>query len=216
MLEKIAAICAERISKYLTEEKLRAKIARDLHDEMGSTLTSINILSKVGMETGDKAKVYLEKIKENSARMMESMSDIVWAINPVNDSLERLLIRMKEFAAEILEPARIQYYFETSGELDKSFLNPEQRKDVYLVYKEAVTNAVKYSTATEMTVRLLYREEGLLLQVIDNGKGFDAGQEFSGNGLKNMRSRAAGMQAVLTIQSIPGTGTVVSMKKTIT
>jgi len=219
MLEKIAAICAERISKYLTEEKLRAKIARDLHDEMGSTLTSINILSKVGMETGEAGSTvsgYLEKIKDNSAKMMESMSDIVWAINPVNDNLEQLLIRMKEFAAEMLEPARIQYYFETDGELEKSFLNPEQRKDVYLVYKEAVTNAVKYSAATEMTICLMYRQDSLLLQVIDNGKGFDASLEFSGNGLKNMQSRAAGIKAVLSIQSIPGTGTVISLKKNIT
>ncbi|MBK8141917.1 MAG: GAF domain-containing protein [Chitinophagaceae bacterium] len=120
MLKKIAAISAERISKYLTEERLRTKIARDLHDEMGSTLTSINILSKVGMESGqvsEELRSYLQKIKDNSGKMMESMSDIVWAINPANDSLEKVLDPHEGIAAEMLEPAR-SYYFDTEGSLD--------------------------------------------------------------------------------------------------
>lgn len=80
--------------------------------------------------------------------MMESMSDMVWAINPVNDSFEKVILRMKEFAAEILEPARINYYFTETGELEKTQLNPEQRKDIYLIFKEALNNVVKYSAAT--------------------------------------------------------------------
>ena len=219
MLRRIAAVCAERISKYLTEERLRTKIARDLHDEMGSTLTSINILSKVAMsndQVNEQVQLYLQKIKDHSGKMMESMSDIVWAINPANDSLEKVLIRMKEFAAEMLEQAGINYYFETdiaSGELQ---LNLEQRKDLYLIFKEAINNAVKYSTATEMNFLLQCRDGLLLLRITDNGNGFDVGLSSAGNGIKNMNSRAAAMNASFHIESIKGTGTSIILQKRLT
>lgn len=219
LLQKIAAICAERITKYLAEERLRAKIARDLHDEMGSTLTSINILSKVGMESGEiseQLRKYLQKIKDNSGRMMESMSDIVWAINPANDSLERVMIRMKEFAAEMLEPARINYYFDIEGLFDNISLNLEQRKDLYMIFKESVNNAVKYSGATEMNF-LFEHKQGLFRMVItDNGGGFDSSAEYAGNGLKNIAARAAAMNAKVQVKSIPGTGTRIVLEKVVT
>lgn len=219
MLKKMAGICGERMARFLSEEKLRSKIARDLHDEMGSTLTSINVLSKVAMQSRHVNKdvvKYLQKIKDNSGKMMESMSDIVWAINPMNDSIEQVLIRMKEFAAELLEPARINYYFRTSGVLDKSLLNLEQRKDLYMIFKEALTNAVKYSAATEINITLTNNEHMLQLQVTDNGCGFNSSQQFSGNGLKNMHSRALAMQARLTINAIENTGTSITLQKDIT
>lgn len=219
LLKRIAAVCGERISKYLTEERLRTKIARDLHDEMGSTLTSINILSKVAMtkeRNREDIQEYLQKIKKHSSSMMESMSDIIWAINPSNDSLEKLLIRMKELAAELLEPAGIMYYFDASMITNESLLNLEQRKDLYLIFKEAINNAVKYSQATEVTVLLHYKEGELLLRITDNGKGFKTSAQTPGNGLKNMNSRAIAMGADLSIESIPGVGTSIVLRKQIT
>ncbi len=115
ILQSIADICAIRIAKYLAEEKLRSKIARDLHDDMGSTLSSINIISKMALQNNDNdamAKEYLLKIKDNSGRMLESMSDIVWAINPANDTVEKVILRMKEFTAEMLEPLNISLHFQ--------------------------------------------------------------------------------------------------------
>lgn len=219
LLRRIANVCAERISKYLTEERLRTKIARDLHDEMGSTLTSINILSKVAMSKehiSDDIQLYLQKIKDHSGKMMESMSDIVWAINPSNDSLEKVLIRMKEFAAEMLEPAGINYYFETDIAQGEMQLNLEQRKDLYLIFKEAINNAVKYSAATELNILLRCRDGLLLLQITDNGNGFTTETPSSGNGIKNMSSRATAMNASLHLESIQGTGTSITLKKHIT
>ena len=218
-LSKIAAICGERVAKHLTEERLRAKIARDLHDEMGSTLTSINIISKVAMEEKpeqEKLKQYFQKIKDHSGRMMESMSDMVWAINPVNDSFDKVLLRMKEFAAEMLEPARINYYFAEEGPLEKTQLNLEQRKDIYMIFKEAVNNIVKYSGATEVNIIIQQNDDKLKMMITDNGNGFDATIVSSGNGLKNMHSRAGEMGATIRIDSIKGTGTSIVLGLTVT
>ncbi|MCX6320096.1 MAG: GAF domain-containing protein [Bacteroidetes bacterium] len=215
VLTKIAAICAERISKYLNEERLRAKIARDLHDEMGSTLTSINIISKVAMEEKQeplKQQAYFQKIKDHSSKMMESMSDMVWAINPVNDNFEKVILKMKEFVAEMLEPAKINFRIEEEGPLGKTFLNPEQRRDIYLIVKEAVNNIVKYSGASEVTVSLRRTGRLLQMQISDNGKGFDVKAENSGNGLRNMQSRAEEMGALLQIISAPGNGTTIILE----
>lgn len=219
MLKKISAICSERIVKYLAEDRLRSKIARDLHDEIGSTLTSINILSKVAMQNGlehDKINAYLQKIKDNSGSIMERMSDIVWAINPVNDSFDKVILRMKEFAAEMLEPAGINYYFNEEGSLDITQLNLEQRKDIYLIFKEAINNTVKYSKATEVNIVLQKKNDTLKMIVMDNGEGFNAASEYPGNGLKNMQSRAEAMKALLKIDSIKGTGTTVTLQVVIT
>ena len=203
----------------MVEEKLRSKIARDLHDEMGSTLTSINIISKVAMQqSGDDEKInqHLGKIKDNSSRMMESMSDMVWAINPSNDTFEKVALRMKEFAAELLEPAGINYFFREEGQMEKAVLNPEQRKDIYLIFKEALNNAVKYSAASEIDI-LLKKENGfVIMRVMDNGKGFDMVNYKSGNGIKNIKSRGLQMKAVVTIDSIPGTGTTISLQVPVT
>jgi signal transduction histidine kinase len=215
LLEKIALICSAKISKYLVEDKLRMKIARDLHDEIGSTLTSINIISKLTMqqsEANGMVKSNLKKIKEYSSKMMESMSDIVWAINPANDTMDKILIRMKELAAEVLEPAKVNYFFHEEGSLENLKLNVGQRKDLYLIFKEALNNAVKYSEASEVHISLKQKDNRLQLRVTDNGKGFDLNSARSGNGLKNMRSRAEDMRAVLQIESIPESGTTVSME----
>lgn len=213
-LKKIAAICGERISKHLTEERLRAKIARDLHDEMGSTLTSINIISKVAMEgkqDAGKTTEYFSKIKDHSGRMMESMSDMVWAINPVNDSFEKVLLHMKEFAAEILEPARINYQFSEENIPENTFLNPEQRKNIYLVFKEAINNVAKYSGAEEVSVFLNMNNNILQMIIADNGKGFDTTASGTGNGLRNMHTRAEEMGASISITSTPGKGTTIGL-----
>jgi signal transduction histidine kinase len=215
LLEKISLICSTKISKYLAEEQLRVKIARDLHDEVGSTLTSIHIISKMALQqVAEQSEVHhnLKKIREYSARTMESMSDMVWAINPLNDSVEKIIIRMKEFAAEMLEPAQINYCFHEEGSLNEVKLNLEQRKDFFLIFKEAVNNAVKYSDATELNIWMRREDSLLKMQVTDNGKGFNIVKSSSGNGLKNMQSRAEQMKAELHILSIPETGTTIAVQ----
>jgi len=201
-----------RARQQIEIEKLRNNIARDLHDDMGSALSSINIISKVALEDpGEKDNIqeHFRTIRENSGYMLESMSDIVWAINPANDTFEKVLFKMKEFAADILEPLNIQYEFIQSGDLADIRLSLNNRKDLYLIFKEAINNAAKYSHCTKVAINIRHSSNELLLQVTDNGRGFDAGIAPPGNGLNNMKQRAAEMNGTATITSAQGEGTTV-------
>ncbi len=213
LLSRVATLCAERMARYQGEERLRGKIARDLHDEMGSTLTSINIMSTVAMQDGAQMKVndYLQKIKDNSARILESIGDMVWVINPANDNFETLLFRMKEFAAEMLEPAGIQYHFRENGRLNGVQLHLAQRKELYMIFKEAITNAVKYSNATDISVHLHTDNNILQMEISDNGRGFDVHATTKGNGLRNMKNRAEGIDASITILAEKDRGTSIRL-----
>lgn len=203
-------------SKRLFEiEKLRNNIARDLHDDIGSALSSINIISKVVLENPaekENVHLHLKKIQDNSGYMLESMSDIVWTINPVNDSLEKVIFKMKEFAADLLEPMNIQYEFIQSKDFSNMQLDLNQRKNLYLVFKEAINNAAKYSNCTQIMISILHQNNSLVLEVKDNGKGFDTANQFTGNGLKNIRQRAAEMNGSAVISSRAGKGTTVLLK----
>lgn len=207
-LKKIASICSERISKLLTEENLRAKIARDLHDEMGSTLTSIHINSK--MAAGDvgedhKIKKQLHIISTNSLEMMEKMSDLVWVINPMNDNFLKVMEKIREYAADLLEASEVKLEFQSieGGEYIK--LNPEERKNIYFIAKEAINNAVKYSRASHLAIRFVKTTDTINMEIADNGIGFQYTKENSGNGIKNMKGRAREIAAILEIKSGQGT-----------
>ncbi len=215
MLKEIAAICSAKISLQVVQDRIRSKIARDLHDDMGSTLSSINIISKMALEnaTGaEQVSSHLKKIQENSGNMLESMSDIVWAITPSNDTLEKVIYRMKEFAADILEPLNIRYDFVENGDFGNIKLDLNKRKDFYLLFKEAINNAAKYSHCNQISIGLSGSESMIEMIIHDNGDGFDVMKARIGNGLANMNDRARQLQGHLEIESNPGRGTTVSLK----
>lgn len=218
ILRKIADLCNQKLIRYLTEEKLRTSIARDLHDEIGSTLTSINIISKIAIEQHNPEKVYdyLGRIKENSRVTMDAMSDMVWAINPENDSLNRMIIRLKEFSAEILDPAGIAYVFEVDPALAETRLNLSSRKDLYLIIKEAITNAAKYSKANKVLIQFESNADAVTIRIEDDGVGMEPTADQHGNGLKNMRHRAQLIKSTLSIRSADNQGTSIVVKIPIT
>ncbi|MDP4150212.1 MAG: tetratricopeptide repeat protein [Bacteroidota bacterium] len=202
--------------RLIDMERMRNHIARDLHDDIGSTLTSINILSKMALQQAGKngepfVVSNLQKIKDRSSDMMESVSDIVWTINPQNDSLDKMITRMKEFAAEILEPLHIEYQFMKEGDLSLVKLDIKRRKDLYLLFKEAVNNAAKYSECRKMEIHLRQDQQFLHLKVVDDGRGFAEHLVRRGNGLGNMRARASSMQADFRIDTEIGRGTRISV-----
>ncbi|MDP4258967.1 MAG: tetratricopeptide repeat protein [Bacteroidota bacterium] len=205
----------QRAARIIEMEKIRNTIARDLHDDMGSALSSINIISKVALENAEeklKVNEHLRKIHENSGFMLENISDIVWTIDPVNDNLEQALFKMKEFAADILEPLNIQYVFNQTGNFHAIRLGLQTRKNLYLVFKEAVNNAAKYSRCTRIDIDVSERERQISMQVRDNGIGFKRDGVRSGNGLKNMEERARLIGGSLTIMSEEGRGTTIGLR----
>ncbi len=201
-------------------EKMRNRIAQDLHDDIGSTLTSITVLSNLGLLPPEKEELLmrtnLKKIKERSTAIMETMDDIVWAINPQNDTMEQVLFRMKEFASELLEPLNINYTFEEKGNFSSTILDIKKRKDLYLIFKEAINNAAKYSRCRDIFIRLQEKQHFLQMEITDDGRGFVEQQVKNGNGLGNMRERAASMGAKILIVSKIASGTRISLDMTIT
>lgn len=203
-----------RINKILAVENLRNRVARDLHDDMGSTLSTINILStmaKSKLNTDNvKASEYLGKISDNSQRMMEAMDDIVWSIKPMNDSMQKITARMREIATSVLEAKNIDLDFRTDASIEEVKLNMEARRDFFLVFKEAINNIAKYSRASQASVYLVLHHRRLIMRVKDNGIGFDIGKA-DGNGLGNMYKRAASLKGRIQIQSKPGAGTQITL-----
>lgn len=203
-----------RVNRLLAVETLRNRVARDLHDDMGSTLSTINILSSMAknkMEVdNNKTGEYLGKISEYSERMMDAMDDIVWSIKPSNDNMQKITARMREFATSVLEAKEIDFEFIVDENVYDVKLDMEARRDFFLIFKEAVNNAVKYSKATKLLMRLTMQHKKLLLIVKDDGEGFELA-EADGNGLGNMHKRAEQLHGQLIIDTKKGAGTSVKL-----
>ena len=204
------------IRRLMAVEAVRQKVSRDLHDDIGSTLSTINILSLMArskmVEDPLKASEYMSKINDNSSRMMEAMDDIVWSINPMNDSMQKIFARMREFANQVLESKEIDVLFHFDEEAYHISLNMEQRRDVFLIFKEAVNNIAKYAQATRVKIEVTLKTRKLCLVIKDNGSGFDIDNADSGNGLNNMQKRAEKLNANLNISSQKGIGTTINFE----
>jgi len=198
----------------LDKERIRLHIARDLHDEVGSILSSISILSEAPLHSveQDLGKSRLTNIGEKARKALDSISDIVWTVNPLNDSMEKVIERMTRFAVEMLEPAGITVDISIEEKVNTLSLSMEMRKEVYLIYKEAVNNCAKYSRAERAWVSLSMIDRHLVMEVVDNGIGFDVNSPRIGNGLKNMEARAKAISAEFQIQSKLTEGTNYRLK----
>ncbi len=205
-----------RTRRMVEMERMRNTIARDLHDDIGSTLSSINIISQMALKDANGSASHFQRIVQHSSSMMESMSDIVWSINPNNDSLEQVTGKMKEFAAEILDPLDIGYTFSGEENLQAVKLDVSTRKNLFLIFKEAINNAAKYSSASAIKIHFKKDHGSLSLSIQDNGKGFDAQNGSSGNGLRNMKERAVNLHGKFQLNSSSGAGTEITLSFPIT
>lgn len=206
-------------TKLLT---VRNTIASDLHDEIGSTLSSISLSSAVIQrkihDTNPEVKRLLQQIGNNTDNMMEAMSDIVWTINAKNDRFENVVNRMRAFAIEIMEPLDCAVHFDVSENMLNLRLGMKQRKNLYLIFKEAVNNSAKYSGSKNLWVTFSPRPNGaVILAIRDDGKGFSTTAKETGhvstggNGIYNMKKRAEEIQGKLLIASQPGDGTTIEL-----
>lgn len=201
------AIYRYRVNQKLQLERLRTKIAGDLHDEVGSTLTRIALYSDLLQgEVGNSERgQYLKTINEASREVIGTMSDIVWSIDNKSDKLGDLILRLKDFAAQLLPPRDIEVDFTVTGIDEQVVLSPQFKQNIYLVCKEALHNILKHAHATKVIVCMKNSEQGFRLEIADNGIGISDEHGGKGNGLRNMYKRAQEIGAVLQLVNHNGT-----------
>jgi ligand-binding sensor domain-containing protein/two-component sensor histidine kinase len=205
-----------RINQLKKIQLVRDGIARDLHDEIGSTLSSISLYSDLVRERTEAdlpdVSPIAARISESSHRLMDSMSDIVWAINPDQDELNNVIQRMRAVSAELTEAAGIDLEFIAENTAMHTKMDMESRRNFYLIFREALNNAIKYAAAKKISIRITKEGHHYVLEIVDNGKGFDMTQHKRGNGLLNMQKRAGFLKGEFKITSKPGQGTRVELK----
>jgi signal transduction histidine kinase/ligand-binding sensor domain-containing protein len=217
-----------RVAQLLKLERVRTRIATDLHDDIGSSLSQIAILSEVARQkVGDNgANEPLKMIADTSREMVDSMSDIVWAINPNKDHLSDLIQRMRRFASDILDAKDIAYRFYLDDKHRDATLGTDIRREIYLMFKECVNNLVKHAEATRVEMSVHIENNSLVVKIEDNGKGFVLSEQsaaagsltageydsLGGNGLINMRRRAESLGGDFEIESQTNLGTSVIIK----
>jgi signal transduction histidine kinase len=203
-----------RLRQRMKELELRNRIAADLHDEVGSSLSSIHMLSQVAAQqpVHDAAHVdILSRVSTNARETMEKMGDIVWMIKPGENEGVSLAQRMERYVYEMCSSQNIACTMEGGDTLQTIKLSMQQRKNFYLIFKEALNNAVKYAGTGKMDIRIELQNRQLKLLIQDYGKGFIVNSNGNGNGLSNMQNRAKELNGQLVIQSVPGQGTVITL-----
>lgn len=208
------AVARARAGRVLELERVRARIAADLHDDIGSSLSRISILSEVARRKvpPGEADALLGEIAEMARSLVGSLSDAVWSIDPAQDDVRHVVARMRSFASDVLDGKGIAWEFDVPED-PKERLEPETRRELFLVFKEAVTNVARHSGATRVRIGLGIRGERVSLEVADDGRGFEAtpARDLTsslerGRGLLNMQVRALRRGGRLTVASSPGSG----------
>ena len=212
----IYALYRYQLRQAVKLERVRMRIAHDLHDDVGSSLSQVSILSEVvrqRLNAEDEAvSTPLSLISRISTEAVDSMSDIVWAINPQKDRLRDLTRRMRQFAGEVFTTRDIAFRFEApDGHADVK-LEPDTRRQIFLIFKEAVNNVARHSRCSRAEIHFFVEDEGLVLRVRDDGTGFDMDEDGDGNGLVSMRKRAESLRASLRVVSGKGEGTTVTLR----
>jgi ligand-binding sensor domain-containing protein/signal transduction histidine kinase len=207
-----------RVRQLLALERVRTRIATDLHDDIGSSLSAIAFLSEavkqqIG-ETYPGAFVMAGEVAANARSLADALGDVVWSIDPRRDDLYNLITRVRQFASRLLEAKGIAWYFQVPSEPEKVKLAPEERRHLFLILKEAINNIARHAHCTSASLKITAADHRLEIRVEDNGCGFiplpPAGackDGSQGNGLNNMRLRAAQLNAQISLESAPNRGT---------
>jgi signal transduction histidine kinase len=207
----------ERLEEDRTLERERARIAQDLHDDLGASLTRISLLSdlvKADKEAPAQVETHANKISQSARQTVRALDEIVWALRPGSDSLQSLVEYIAHFATELFDGDRTHCRLDLPDELPPRSLPPDMRHNIFLVIKEALTNALKHAWANEVRVQVKTGGDSLEIVVHDDGQGFaphTAPQPSTRRGLGNMRARAETIGGSLAVQSTPGNGTTVRL-----
>ena len=204
------------LQMQISLDKERARISRDIHDDLGATLTQITLLSELAQREASqpsKVNLYTAQISQTARELVQTMDEIVWAVNPRNDSLSRITGYILQYAEKFFAATSLRCRFDSPEEWPDQSLSAETRHHLFLAAKEAMNNAARHSGATEVWVRWKLSDGCLQLGIEDNGKGFPAGSRAPfGNGLANMKKRMEEVGGEFEMTSTPGTGTSIRFK----
>jgi signal transduction histidine kinase len=205
-----------RVRRLVELEQMRTRIATDLHDDVGATLSHIAILGEVARrEAGPhdaRLGPLLDRIASAAGEMVDTMSDIVWSIHPDRDRLSDLVGRMRRFGGELMSARGIEFEFRAPADGDAGPLGVDLRRELLLVFKEALNNAAKHSGAARVDAELRLGRRTVALVVADDGRGFDPAAQHEGHGLASLRQRAAALGGTCRIESAPGRGTRIEVE----
>lgn len=209
----IYAIYRYRVTRLIELERVRTRIATELHDDIGSNLSRIALLSEVVRQQvqqhDSQVNERLSLIAGVSRESVDSMSDIVWAINPEKDHLRDLTQRIRRVAGDILGACDVEFRFHARDVDPNIKLDVDTRREIFLIFKESLNNIVRHANCTEVDIEFKFERGCLVLRMSDNGRGFDCKQAAEGNGLASMRQRARNVGGDLRVTSAPGEGTTI-------
>ena len=210
------ALGKAREERLIELERVRKRIAADLHDDIGSSLTQISILSevmrqRVGRDDSTENE-QLSMIGASSRELVDSMSDIVWAIDPRKDHVSDLVQRMRRFASDVLTARNIEFNLRLPDSDGDLRLDANLRREVFLIFKESINNMVRHSGCTSADIVFEIAAQSLLLRLNDNGKGFDISSQSDGHGLMSMRKRAGQIGGQFELISGKGEGTTLTLR----
>jgi ligand-binding sensor domain-containing protein len=207
----VFAVHQFRVMRLVELERVRTRIATDLHDDVGASLSRIAILSEVvkrqvSPANGDAGRT-LTEIAETSRGLVDEMSDIVWSIDPRHGDLQSVVFRIREFGSAVLETQNIGWDFQVPEEFENLKLTAEQRRHIFLIFKEAIHNIARHSGCSAVSAAMRIQDGQLVAEIRDDGYGFIPGEPATGHGLTNMRARAEELRGSCRIDSEPGRGT---------
>jgi ligand-binding sensor domain-containing protein/two-component sensor histidine kinase len=210
-----------RIRRLLEIERIKNRLASDLHDDIATNLSSIAMFSQIVQDESKKSNTVspmmnqlMEKITAMSQDSVSSIRDIIWAIDPKQETIYDLLIRARDSFIMHCRAKNINFNLDSPDKehLPDQNLSPEERKNIWLLIKEAITNSIKHSRATEISLHAVYKNHLLNLVIIDNGKGFDTSSEYTGKGMTTMKKRAENLGGDITIVSDGEQGTIINFQ----
>jgi two-component sensor histidine kinase len=209
-----------RVRQLLEVERVRTRIATDLHDDIGASLSRVAILSEVERQQNaghnGESEERLAEIANSARELVDSMVDIVWSVDPRRDDLGNVVTRVRQFGADVFEAQGIEWEMHVTPDLEKTKLTPEQRRDIFLICKEALNNVARHAGCRHATLSLRVSGQKILVEIKDDGRGFApealvVKNERAGHGLANMQARAERLGGSLDVASDRGRGTLLNL-----
>ena len=206
----IYAFYRYRIGQIKKQHEIRKNIATDLHDDLGSTLNSVKVFTNLAI-SGIKQEESLQQVKDNLTEATMSLRDMIWVLDDSLDTVDELVTRLKQFAIPVTAASGMEFLITADSDVNSRQLSKEEKRNLFLICKEAINNSIKYSAATQITADLISAGKKIQITIADNGKGFDEATVKKGYGLKNMQYRAGQIKYKVELVSSTGKGTQITI-----